>query len=196
MSFFTLTKVWIISAVTSVLMIHPYAAFAAPGAHGPNGEHLDNKASTAASTAQNPRVQAQSDTYELVGTLFKDELSMFIDRYDTNAPVRKAVVHMELGNLKATAKYHNDAGDFSIDDQNMLKALWKQGTHALIFSIIEESDSDLIDAKLVVGSSSIPDGHSHFPFKTLGIGLLVAVVFVVVWRKYKSSTSFRQGGLS
>ena len=43
-------------------------AWASPGAHGPNGEHLD-AAPTAGATSSAPRFEAKSESYELVGRL-------------------------------------------------------------------------------------------------------------------------------
>jgi hypothetical protein len=136
----------------------------------------------------------------VVGTLLKEELSMLIDRFDTNVPVRKARVQVELGALKAEAKYKGDIGNFAIEDASILSELWKPGDHAFVISIIEPENSDLIDVKLVVSNEA--DLHSHFEFKSasaialaLAVGLLIALLAFVVFKKGRLFTQLRQGGL-
>jgi len=196
MKFIDLSKLLLASATLVLFSVLPNAAMAGPGAHGPNGEHIDAPSSTSGKASMSPRFEVQSESYEIVGSLLKGELSMLIDRFETNVPVRQATVQVELGQLKAEAKYHDDLGDFSIDDETILKELWKQGTHALVISIIEDEDSDLIDVKLVVGDQA--DAHSHFEYKyaiVLVAGLLIALLAFVAFKKRHLFTKFRQGGL-
>jgi hypothetical protein len=186
----------LVSSAIALCAFQPVIANAGPGAHGPNGEHLDSSAATLKTSGLSPRFEAQSELYEVVGTLLKEELSLLIDRFETNVPVRKATVEVAIGNLKAQAKYHDDVGDFSIDDETLLKELWKKGTHPLVISIIEEADSDLIDVKLNVGDEVV--SHHHFDYAHVGtalLGLLAALALIVVMRKRKMSLKFRQGGL-
>ena len=61
-------------------------AAASPGAHGPNGEHLDGPAAALAGGAA-PRIETFTEAFELVGRLSGGELSVLVDRYETNEPV-------------------------------------------------------------------------------------------------------------
>lgn len=140
------------------------AAFAAPGAHGPNGEHLDtNQAGTAAvSTA--PRLDAKSELFELVARLDGGEFSILIDNFATNEPVLKANVEIESGPLKAKAKFHADIGDYSVDDPAMLKLLSAPGEHPVVITILAGEQTDLLDGVLRVGPGQVQEaghGHSH-----------------------------------
>ena len=130
---------------------------ASPGAHGPNGEHLDVPATPSAGSA-NPRFEARTETFELVGTLAGGELSLLIDRFETNEPVLKAQVEVESGGLTAQARFHADHGDYAVDDAAMLKALAQAGTHALVITVLAGAESDLVDARLVVGQDA---DHGH-----------------------------------
>src|SRR5687768_6484418 len=105
-------------------------ALASPGAHGPNGEHLDGPAS-AGPAGSVPRVETFSEAFELVGQLSGGEFSIMIDRYETNEPVLNGKLEVQYKGLKAPAKFHADMGDYAIDDQKMLKALSVPGKHAL-----------------------------------------------------------------
>lgn len=153
-------------------------AFAAPGAHGPSGEHLETPAGGAsASTA--PGFETRSELFEIVGRLHADELSLFVDRFDSNAPVVGASVEIESGGHKANATFHADLGDYSVTDAALLTALKKPGGHALVLTVMAGDDADLLDATLVVGMPDadgvgVGDGHSHDE-RGLWFWLLVAV---------------------
>jgi len=135
---------------------------ASPGAHGPNGEHLDQAPDATAGTATHPRFEARTETFELVGTLAGGELSLLIDRFETNDPVLGANVEVESGGLKAPARFHADHGDYAVDDAAMLKLLATAGTHALVITVLAGQETDLLDAKLVIGADAGEDqGHAH-----------------------------------
>lgn len=138
---------------------------ASPGAHGPNGEHLDTNQSstTAASTA--PRLDAKSELFELVGRLGGGEFSILIDRFATNEPVLKADVEVESGPHKAKAKFHEDLGDYAVDDPAMLKLLATPGEHAVVITILAGEETDLLEGVLRVGAGQFQEesahGHGH-----------------------------------
>ena len=134
-------------------------AFASPGAHGPNGEHLDGPPATANGSAA-PRVETFTESFELVGQLSGGELSVLIDRYETNAPVLNGTLEVEYKGLKAQAKFHPDLGDYAIDDAKLLAALSKPGSHPLLFTLIAGEESDLLEGTLVVGPGQTEE-HDH-----------------------------------
>jgi hypothetical protein len=139
------------------------AVAAAPGAHGPNGEHLDEKTQVASSTSS-PRVEAKSELFELVANLKPGELSILVDRYESNEPVLGAQLEVESGSLKAVAAFRPDKGDYVVTDAALLKALAALGEHALVFTLMAGKDSDLLDGTLLVGGTAVAagdDGHSH-----------------------------------
>lgn len=138
---------------------------AAPGAHGPDGQHLDAPTNAASASTQ-PRMETQTDLFELVARLGGGELSMLIDRYDTNEPVLGAEVEVESGGSKAKAKFHADHGDYAIDDPALLKRLSAPGEHALVITVRAGSDSDLLSGTLTVaaataGTAAGDHGHGH-----------------------------------
>jgi hypothetical protein len=139
------------------------AVTAAPGAHGPNGEHLDEK-SQAVSGTSSPRVEAKSELFELVAYLKPGELSILVDRYESNEPVLGAQLEVESVSLKAVAAFRADKGDYVVTDAALLKALAAPGQHALVFTLMAGKDSDLLDGTLLVGGTAVPagdHGHSH-----------------------------------
>ncbi len=170
--FYTLTMGWSrLAAACCAVMLAGATAFAAPGAHGPNGEHLDAPAAAGGAVHAAPRFEAQSDMFEVVGRLQGGELSMLINRFATNEPVQGAKVEIESGATKAQAKFHADLGDYVVDDAAMLKALSLPGEHPLVITVLAGSDADLLDGTLNV--TAAVDAHAHALPNWLGLALLV-----------------------
>lgn len=181
-----------------IYLIAASAAFAAPGAHGPNGEHLDAPGGHVHSDA-GPRIETFTESFELIGQLHDGELSVLIDRYETNEPVLGGKLEVEFNGMKAAARFHADHGDYAVDDANFLKALATPGKHALLFTLTAGEDSDLLDGTLEVNATQSGPGHSHadenghgYSLRTLAIGgalLAIALIVIVIGqRRRKTST--------
>lgn len=158
-------------------------AQAAPGAHGPNGEHLDAPASTGTAANAQPTIEANTEAFELVGALTADELSVMVDRYATNEPVLDGTLEVEFGGIKAQGKLHADFGDYSFTDEKLLKALHQPGKHALVFTLIAGNESDLIEGSLNVAADAHASSFSgrwlaRWPWLVLvGVLILVAIAW-------------------
>lgn len=184
--------------LSAALAFPALPALAGPGAHGPNGEHLDAPAAAAGtSVAAVPRLEAHSELFELVATLSGGELSLLIDRYETNEPVLGARVEVEARDRKATATFHADHGDYAIDDAAFLQALSEPGEHALVFTVIAGDDSDLLDGTLSVregAAGASAEAHAHAdesplpPIAAALAGLGVLGVGALWWRRRRTST--------
>jgi hypothetical protein len=152
----------VLAATLPFMLLLGAGAAAAPGAHGPNGEHLDAPAQAGAGGSGAPRMEAKSETFELVGTLRSDEFSMLINRFETSEPVLEAKVEVETGGLKTVAKFHSDMGDYAVDDAAFLKALRAPGEHALVITVIAGTETDLLDGTLKSdGAAAGAHGQSH-----------------------------------
>lgn len=172
------------------LLLTSAITHAGPGAHGPNGEHLDAPGATQAGAASAwPRFEAATETFELVGHLYADELSVLIDRFDTNAPVRDATVEVEYQGIKETAKFHADHGDYSFTDEHLLAALAKPGQHALVFTILAGQESDLVDGTLAVAAHEDAHDHAHWNvwYGIAGMGLLAALLTGAAWAQLRKA---------
>lgn len=137
------------------------AAIAGPGAHGPNGEHLDGKATTTGAASSVPRTETFTEAFELVGHLSGGELSIMIDRYETNEPVLNGTLEVQYKDLKAKATFHADLGDYAVDDPTFLAAISKPGSHALLFTLIAGEESDLLESTLTVAEKATDHGHNQ-----------------------------------
>lgn len=182
-------------------------ALAGPGAHGPGGEHLDQPTASNAAGSARPRMEAATELFELVARLGGGELSMLIDRFNTNEPVHDARVQVESGGIKADAKFHADNGDFSVDDPKLLAHLSKPGEHALVISVVAGNDSDLLNGTLVVSAAGAAaaagththannndHGHDHWWERPIWIGTtLLGLVLLagIAWRRRKATTAHR-----
>lgn len=152
-------------AALTVAASFALSALAAPGAHGPNGEHLDGPAGPGGGASASPRMESKSEAFELVATLGGGELSMLIDRFETNEPVLNARVEVESGKLKASAKFHADHGDYAVDDPTLLQALMQPGSHPLVVTVIAAKDTDLLEGTLEVSTADADaakaQAHGH-----------------------------------
>jgi len=201
--------------LAAAVLAASFSAMAGPGAHGPNGEHLDGPTTTAATTGSRPRIEAKTEQFELVGTLGGGEFSMLIDRFATNEPVLNAQVEVETGGLKAKAPFHDDIGDYAVADEAMLKLLAKPGDHAIVITVIHGNETDLLDATLKVtaaqaqAAAETPHGHDHGEGADdhghehmsgsrklwLGVGAVVAVgLLVAALRRRGGGFSMKTGG--
>jgi hypothetical protein len=168
------------------------AAVAAPGAHGPDGEHLDAPGGSHVHTDAGPRMETFTESFELVGHLQESELSILIDRYETNEPVLNATLEVAFNGLTAPARFHADHGDYAVDDADFLKALAKPGKHSLVFTLIAGDESDLLEGALEVSPEVTPEEQAHghsddgvhehaVSFKTWVVGgVLLSILLVVL----------------
>ena len=194
------------SALTALLLCAMTPAIAGPGAHGPNGEHLDDPTTMRAASAL-PRVEARSEAFELVAELRASELAIVVDRYESNEPVLGATLEVESGPLKAVAAFRAEQGDYAVTDEALLKALAAPGEHGMVFTLVAGKDSDLLDGTLVTaaggaGNSSHGNddhGHDHALERATWIGTGVAALGlmggIAWWRQRRRSAGLLKGGL-
>ena len=212
----TLQRPPAVVALTLLLLTAP-AAVAGPGAHGPNGEHLDAPATVRAALAL-PRLEAHTDAFELVAELRAGALVVVIDRYASNEPVLGAKLEVDSGSLKAAAAFRAEQGDYVVTDEALLKALTAPGEHGLVFTLLAGTDSDLLDGTLARSAARNgaaqatqhdhdhdhahghgDHGHSHgFGRKAwagIGAAALCLMGGVVWWRQRRTGASKPQGGV-
>ncbi|MBB2917667.1 hypothetical protein [Cupriavidus alkaliphilus] len=169
------------------------AAHAGPGAHGPNGEHLDAPADTGAAAHAQPSIEANTEAFELVGTLATEELSVMVDRYVTNEPVLDGTLEVEFNGIKAQGKLHADAGDYAFTDEKLLQALRRPGQHALVFTLVTGNESDLIEGTLNVAADEHEHGIAWWQARWPWLVLLAALVAAGAWRVQRR-VGKRKGG--
>ncbi len=174
-------------------------AQAGPGAHGPNGEHLDAPATAVSTQAAAPRIEAHSDMFELVATWQGGQLLAWVDRYETNTPVLGAALEAEVGGIKATGQFRPEQGDYVFTDPKLLAALARPGQHPLVFTLVAGADSDLLDGVLDTGLAPSDDQHGDHPERrwtpwVLGSvgGLLVLSLGGWVWSRARRANTLHR----
>ena len=202
------------AALSALLLVATPSAMAGPGAHGPNGEHLDGPTTVRAASAL-PRLEAKSESFELVAELRPNELAIIVDRFESNEPVLGAQLEVESGSLKAVAAFRAEQGDYAVTDAALLKALAAPGEHGLVFTLVAGKDSDLLDGTLVGSAAGVVSatakndhghahggddhGHDHELERAAWIGAGVAALGLISgiawWRQRRRDAGKLQGGL-
>jgi hypothetical protein len=158
-------------------LVLPNVAFA----HGDEDHSQDGAKGAGAPVASvQPRLEAATEAFELVGQLQAQQLALFIDRFDTNEPVLGAAVEVELNGTKAQAKYRADQGDYLVDDKAFISVLGKPGKHPLVFTVSAGSDSDLLEGTMQVADEAHSGSHSTASRFSLSTSKVLAVLLAVV----------------
>lgn len=164
-------------------------------AHGPDGDHGRPASGAAASQAAVPRFEAATDLFELVAVLTGGELSILIDRFETNEPVLEAQVEVESGNRKAVARYRAVHSDYAVDDPALIAVLGQPGEHAIVIAVSAKDESDLLNGTLVapdgrarIAADGLAHGdHDHDPALERVLiavaGAVMLALIVVLWQR-------------
>jgi len=162
----------------------PLPSVAAPGAHGPNGEHLDGPSDHGGADDGPPRMEAFSELFELIAHLEPDALVMMVNDYASNAPVDAAVVELDRGGLRVQAAFDPASGAYRFSAPELLAALAQPGTHSLAFSIDSGDEFDIVAGVLVVAEHEHPThtGHLGWWLAALGGAALMGYAVLAVRR--------------
>jgi len=127
---------WLFALMLGAL---PVIVFADEG-HGGHGAPSPALPATFA-----PRVEAQSESFELVGVLEGEKLTLYLDRFATNQPVTNAAIDIASGEFKATAQSTGE-GIYTA----AAATLTKPGQYPLVFTIRAAEETDLLNGTLGV----------------------------------------------
>jgi hypothetical protein len=118
-------------------------ALAGPG-HDGGHDHDEMPALTSGPSL--PRFEAHSELFEVVGTLNHGELSLTLDAYATNDPVRDARIELESGDYKAVGEFRAEQGIYRF----AAVPFAEPGSYPVTLTITAGDDIDLLAADLVV----------------------------------------------
>jgi hypothetical protein len=120
------------------------ALFVLPASMAMAGEgHDHGDSAPAASSTALPRFAAVSEAFELVGVLSGKQLTLYLDRYDDNAPVPDAQIELEIAGLKFKAEKHGEAVY-----EVVLKEEPKEGVLAITATVMAGKETDLLAGEL------------------------------------------------
>jgi len=123
--------------------------------------HDHGEAPAASTGTPVPGVTAVSESFELVGRLLHDELSILVDRHASNEPVLDASLTVEVAGRSAVAAFHADNGDYSLTDAAILGQLRQAGSKPLTFTLIAGEESDLLSGELDVHDEADNAASQH-----------------------------------
>lgn len=135
-----------------------------------------------------PRFVAASDLFELVGVVDGRQLTVYLDRFADNAPVKDARVELELGSAKVALK-ENAAGEF----EGTLTSALSPGVIAVVATVAAGTETDLLAGDLHVHDGAHgPAAHSHSWREYAGWGAAaIAAVALLGWGVCRTLASRR-----
>ncbi len=127
---------------------------ASPAWAGPGHDH--GEAAPAAVGQALPRFSAVSETFELVGVLSGKQITLYLDRFADNSPVRGAQIELEMGGAKFKAeKLGDDAYEVVLPDAP------KPGVLPVTATVIAGSEADLLAGELDIHEEAHADEAAH-----------------------------------
>jgi hypothetical protein len=165
---------------------------AVPAWAGPGHDHGD--AAPAAQGQALPRFAAESETFELVGVLSGKQITLYLDRFADNSPVRDAQIELEIGGTKfKAAKQGEDAYEV------VLAEAPKPGVLPVTATVTAGNEADLLAGELDIHQETHADEAAHTHSWTEYGGWAAAGIAALVllgWgaRRVIGSRSARAGG--
>lgn len=199
-------KVFLSVALVMCALVSSSLVFASPGAHGPNGEHLDMEQGS--QQALRPKFEAFTESFELLGELFPEQLIVYLHDFETNVPVVDASLELESGALSVSARFDEALNHYVIKNPDFIEQLNTSGEHEVVITVLTEDSGDLLVANLTIvdtlsnqthlheeesqheHDTDHHDGeHHHFPWWAIGLSIVLFIVGYVFGRKNKGAAS-------
>lgn len=162
----------------SILAFLCLAALMAAASAAADDGHNHDAAPVAPSGPALPRFAALSEGFELVGIVNGKELTVYLDRFADNSPVRGAKVDLEVGGAKVELKEH-EPGEF----EGALAQELKPGVTAVTATVVAGNETDILAGELDVHEEThAVEDHRHGgrKYAVWGAGAL-AVLAAVAW---------------
>lgn len=181
-----IARVPLLSLLALAFLLLSLSVHASPGAHGPNGEHLDMEQSN--QSTQRPKFEMFTESFELLGEVFSNELIIYLHDFETNTPIQSASIDLEVGALAASANYDETQNRYIINDADFISAINTIGEHEVVATILTENNGDLLVVNFEMPETNAQsdnaehshneaheqDGdHHHFPWWPLGLSIVI-----------------------
>lgn len=143
----------------------PFTAWADAG-------HDHGAAPAAEAGSGEPRFNAVSETFELVGVLSGKRLTLYLDRFNDNSPVKDAKLELELAGVKLDVKARGE-GEF----EATLAQELKPGASAVAATVVAGQETDLLAGELVIREGAHANTASPtLPWKRYGAWLVAGLL--------------------
>lgn len=152
--------------------------FLAPLASQAGDGHDHGEAPAANAGPASPRFTASSELFELVGVVSGQQITLYLDHADSNAPVKEAQLEIEIGGSKLKPTQHAE-GAFKL---TLAEAL-KPGLTAVTATVTTPADADLLAGEIDVHEEAQWEAaHAHgwkeyAGWALAGLAALAALVF-------------------
>jgi hypothetical protein len=103
-----------------------------------------------------PRFSAVSETFELVGVLSGKQLTLYLDRFADNSPVRNAQIELEIGGAKFTAARQGEE-----EYEVVLPAAPKEGVVPVTATVTAGNEVDLLASELDIHTAAHAEETVH-----------------------------------
>jgi hypothetical protein len=162
-----------------------------PAWAGPGHDHGD--AAPAAVGQALPRFSAVSETFELVGVLSGKQITLYLDRFADNSPVRGAQIELEIGGAKFNAVTLGD-DEYEV----VLPEAPKPGVLPVTATVTAGNEADLLAGELDIHEEAHVDeaAHTHSWTEYTGWAAAgIAALGLLVWggRRAVHARSVRTG---
>ena len=127
---------------------------ASPAWAGPGHDHGD--AAPAAVGQALPRFSAMSETFELVGVLNGKQITLYLDRFADNSPVRGAQIELEIGGAKFKAEKQGE-DEYEV----VLPEAPKAGVLPVTATVTAGNEADLLAGELDLHEAAHTEEAAH-----------------------------------
>jgi hypothetical protein len=127
---------------------------ALPAWAGPGHDHGDT--APAAVGQALPRFTAESELFELVGVLRGKQITLYLDRFADNGPVRDAQIELEIGGVKFKAEKQGE-DEYEV----VLPEAPKPGVLPVTATVTAGNDADLLAGELDIHEEAHADEVAH-----------------------------------
>lgn len=130
------------------------ASLAPPALSGEGHDH--GEAPTPAAGPTLPRFAAVSELFELVGVVDGKRITLYLDRFADNSPVKDATLELELDGKPIPVERHGE-GEFDAELEHELEP----GIIAVTAAVVAGQDADLLAGELDVHKESGAGQATH-----------------------------------
>jgi len=171
-----------------------FAAFFVAAPAWAAGDHDHGEAAPAAGGQALPRFSAESETFELVGVLNGKQITLYLDRFADNSPVRDAQIELEIGSAKFTATKQGD-DEYEV----VLPEAPKPGVLPITATVTAGNEADLLAGELDIHEEAHADeaAHTHSWTEYAGwAAAAIAALGLLAWggRRVSHARSVHAGG--
>jgi hypothetical protein len=153
---------------------------------------------------QRPKFEMFTESFELLGEVFSNELIIYLHDFESNTPTQSASIDLEVGALTASASFDEAQNRYIVNDFNFISALNVSGEHEVVATIMTEDNGDLLVSNFVMPEANAQsdnaehahnesheqeEEHHHFPWWALGLSIVVFAFGFFFGRKNKGMKS-------